>query len=289
VIRGALAAAVTPLRDGGERLDEDAFGPYVEFLAGAGVDGLFVLGTTGEGILLDVGERMRAAALFAHGPLGLVVHCGAQTTRDTVVLCEHAAALGVAGVAVVGPPYYAFDEEALARHFLAAARACDSVPLYLYEFAARSGYTIPPRVIERLRSKTANLAGVKVSDSPFDAVEPYLLEDLDVFVGAETLVPAGLRRGAAGSVSGLAAAFPELVVELVRNPTENAVSQVRTLRDSLERAPFISSAKRALARRGLPIREDVRAPLRTLTDAERAHVDRAVEQWLESQSPVQAR
>jgi dihydrodipicolinate synthase/N-acetylneuraminate lyase len=289
VIQGALAAAVTPLRDGGERLDEEAFGPYVEFLAGAGVDGLFVLGTTGEGILLDVGERRRAAEFFAHGPLGLVIHCGAQSTRDTVVLCEHAAGLGVDGVAVVGPPYYAFDEEALARHFLAAARACDPVPLYLYEFAARSGYAIPLPVIERLRSEAANLAGLKVSDSPFEAIEPYLLDGLDVFVGAETLIPAGLGRGAAGSVSGVAAAFPEPVVELVRNPTENAVSRVRTLRDSLERAPFVPSAKRALATRGLPIREDVRAPLRTLTDVERAEVDRAVEQWLESQSPVQAR
>jgi 4-hydroxy-tetrahydrodipicolinate synthase len=53
VLRGTLAAAVTPLREGGAALDEDAFGPYVEFLRAGGLDGILALGTTGEGILLS--------------------------------------------------------------------------------------------------------------------------------------------------------------------------------------------------------------------------------------------
>ena len=52
-----LAASVTPLRDGGARLDEDAIEPLVRFLVAGGVDGIFALGTTGEGVLL---ERLRA-------------------------------------------------------------------------------------------------------------------------------------------------------------------------------------------------------------------------------------
>ena len=63
MIYGALAAAVTPLRDGGTRLDEDAFGPVADFLAAGGLDGILALGTTGEGILLTVDERRRAAEL----------------------------------------------------------------------------------------------------------------------------------------------------------------------------------------------------------------------------------
>ncbi len=73
MLRGAIAAAVTPLRDAGEALDEDAFGPYTDFLAGAGLDGVLALGTTGEGFLLPVEQRMRAAQLFvesARGRLG---------------------------------------------------------------------------------------------------------------------------------------------------------------------------------------------------------------------------
>jgi len=56
-----LAASVTPRRDGGAALDEDAIAPMATFLAEGGVDGIFALGTTGEGVLLSLEERMRAA------------------------------------------------------------------------------------------------------------------------------------------------------------------------------------------------------------------------------------
>lgn len=277
MLRGVLAAAVTPLREEGTKLDESAFGPYVDFLAAGGLDGLLALGTTGEGILLSVDERMQAARLFlgaAGGRLQVAVHCGAQTTADTVALAADAAEEGAAAVAVIGPPYYAFDEAALVRHFAAAAAACSPLPFYLYEFRARTGYSIPLTAIEQLRERAPNLVGLKVSNAPFDALEPYLLEGLDIFVGAESLVLAGLERGAAGAVSGLAAAYPELIVRLVRE----RAGDVGATRAALERFPFQAAVKHVLGRRDVPVQPDVRAPLRVLTDGEREELDR----WLAS-------
>ena len=277
MMRGALAAAVTPLRDGGDALDEDAFVPLVERLAAGGLDGLLALGTTGEGILLSAAERRRAAELFlaaSGGRLAVAVHCGAQTTADTVALAAHAAERGADAVAVIGPPYFALDEQALLAHFAAAARACAPVPFYVYEFAARSGYAVPLTVIERLREQAPNLAGLKVSDAPFERLEPYLVEGLDVFVGSEALLPRGLERGAAGAVSGLACAFPELIARLVREPSAERAAEAEALRKRLERFPFHAALKLVLGRKGVPVREDVRAPLRTLTDAERAELER---------------
>jgi dihydrodipicolinate synthase/N-acetylneuraminate lyase len=266
MLRGALAAAVTPLRDDGAALDEDVFRPYLDFLVSGGLDGILALGTTGEGILLSAAERRRAAELFLDGPLPVIVHCGAQTTAETVALAEHAAASGAAGVAVIGPPYYAFDDDALFAHFAAAARAAAPLPFYVYEFKARSGYAVPVGVIERLREAAVNLAGLKVSDRQLEAVQPYLLDGLDVFVGAEDLLPVD---GAAGTVSGLASVFPERVVAL------DGVGEVRA---ALDRYPFQAAAKYVLGRRGVPVREDVRAPLRRLSDDEKRELDG----WLES-------
>jgi dihydrodipicolinate synthase/N-acetylneuraminate lyase len=277
VLKGALAAAVTPLRDEGEALDEDAFAPYVEYLAAGGLDGILALGTTGEGILLSRKERMRAAGLFvavAGDQLDVAVQCGAQTTADTVALAAHAAEIEADAVAVIGPPYYALDEEALVAHFAAAAEACAPIPFYLYEFRARAGYSIPPGAIDRLRELAPNLAGLKVSNQPFEQVEPYLVEGLDVFVGAESLVLQGLERGAAGAVSGLAAAFPELVARLVHE----RAGDVGEARAVLERFPFQAALKIVLAHRGVPVRNDVRTPLRGVTDAER----RELQAWLEA-------
>jgi dihydrodipicolinate synthase/N-acetylneuraminate lyase len=263
MLRGTLAAAVTPLREEGAALDEDAFTPYVDFLVEGGLDGILALGTTGEGILLSTEERKRAAELFvsaAAGRFQVAVHCGAQTTVATVELTRHAVDAGADAVAVIGPPYYAYDEEALYRHFSAAADAAGPLPFYLYEFKARTGYSIPLSLIARLGDR---VAGLKVSNQPWEAVEPYLVDGLDVFIGAETLVERGLELGAAGSVSGLAAAFPEGGAE------KRAV---------LERFPFQSALKTVLGLRGLPVRPDVRPPLRTLTSDERAEL----EQWLAS-------
>jgi dihydrodipicolinate synthase/N-acetylneuraminate lyase len=280
VLQGALAAAVTPLRDGA--FDSGAVQPYVDFLAGHGIDGGLVLGTTGEGVLFSPEERREIAKVFlaaAAGRIQVAVHVGAQTTHDTVALAEHAAGAAADAVAVIAPPYFALDEGELLAHFVAAAEACAPVPFYLYEFEARSGYAIPVAVVERLRERAPNLAGLKVSDSPWDRVAPYLLEGLDVFVGAEALLAEGLAAGAAGAVSGLAASFPDAVVPLVRAPSPELGERARALRASLSRLPFHAASKTALGVRGVPVTAEVRAPLRGLTEAEGTEVERIVSDW----------
>jgi dihydrodipicolinate synthase/N-acetylneuraminate lyase len=260
--RRAFAAALTPMRDGGSSVDLDGVASYSAFLARAGVDGVLALGSTGEGILLSVAERQRVADAYVATGLPVIVHCGAQTTADTVALAAHAAEAGVVGAAVIGPPYFALDSEALVEHFAAAARACAPLPFYVYEFERTSGYAVPLDVVERLREAAPNLAGLKVSDTPFDKVRPYLVEDLDVFIGAESLIEAGLAAGAVGAVSGLASAFPEVVVEAVRSGSSEHAGQLRAL---IDRYPRIGTLKAIVVARGIEIRPDVRAPLRVLT------------------------
>jgi dihydrodipicolinate synthase/N-acetylneuraminate lyase len=282
MLHGAIAAALTPLTGGGTAVDEDAIPPYVDFLASHGLDGILALGTTGEGVLFDLDERRRIAELFmeAAGPrLQVAVHCGAQSTADTTTLAEHAALVGADAVAVIAPPYFAFDAEELFRHFAAAAAACDPLPFYIYEFAARSGYAVPLEVIARLRDEASNLAGLKVSDSPWEKFEPYLLDGLDIFVGPEALIPQGIAAGAAGAVSGLAASFPDAVVPLVRDPSPEAGERVGSLRASMQRLPFHAASKMVLGLRGVPVRGAVRPPLRGLTAEERAEVERIVGEW----------
>jgi dihydrodipicolinate synthase/N-acetylneuraminate lyase len=282
VLRGAIAAALTPLTGGGAAVDEEAVEPYVDFLAGHGVDGILALGTTGEGVLFDVDERRRIAELFidaGRDRLQVAVHCGAQTTADTALLSEHAAVYGANAVAVIAPPYFALGEDELFTHFSEAAAACSPLPFYVYEFAARSGYAVPLEVLSRLREEVPNFVGMKVSDTPWEKFEPYLIDGLDIFVGPEALIPEALARGAVGAVSGLAGSFPDAVVPLVRDPSPERGEQVAALRTSLQRQPFHAASKAAVAMRGVPMRGSVRAPLRGLREQERDEVERIVRAW----------
>ena len=114
---------------------------------------------------------------------------------------------------------------------------------------------------------------MKVSDTPFAAVEPYLaLEGLDVFIGNEPLVLEGITRGAVGAVSGLASAFPAITAALVHDRSERANEQVGQLRSGLQGIPFHAALKEVLVARDVLTSADVRAPLRGLTDDERAKV-----------------
>ncbi len=269
-----IVAAATPLAPGGDALDEATIWPMVRFLVDQGADGVFACGTTGEGILLTIDERKRAAVVFRAALSGrLIVHCGAQTTADTVELAVHAAEIGADAVAVIPPPYFPLDADALTAHFLAAAAACAPLPFYIYAFAARSGYPVPLEVVARVRDLAANLAGLKVSESPFEKVEPFLDLGLPVYVGSEPLIPAAMARGALGAVSGLAAAFPDVVRAALDAPDAVAEARLQKLRGAMEQHPFIASVKHVLAQRGVPINPDMRAPMRRLSEAEVAALD----------------
>jgi N-acetylneuraminate lyase len=275
-LQGALAASITPLREHGSALDDDAFGPLVDFFVSSGLDGILALGTAGEGILLRVEERRRVADLFLQASdkrLQVAVHCGAQTTADTVTLAAHAAEVGADAVVVIGPPYFKLDEKAQYGHFLAAATACAPVPFYVYEFAATTGYPVAPAVLERLRDSASNVVGLKVSDTPWDRFVEYVLPGFDIFVGPESLIADGMAHGARGAVSALASALPREVAAVVRDPTPEGAARLGELRASVERFPRQAALKRLLALQGVPVTEDVRPPLRTLTVEERAELD----------------
>jgi dihydrodipicolinate synthase/N-acetylneuraminate lyase len=244
MLRGALAASITPLRDHGGAVDDDAFGPLVDFFVEAGLDGILALGTAGEGISLRIEERRRVADLFLQASdrrLQVAIHCGAQTTADTVHLATHAAEVGADAVVVIGPPYFKLDEKAQYGHFLAAAAACAPTPFYVYEFAATTGYAVAPAVLERLRGEAPNVVG--------------------------------MAHGARGAVSALASALPREVAAVVREPTPEGAARLGELRAFVERFPRQAALKRLLALQGVAVREDVRAPLRTLTVEEREELD----------------
>jgi dihydrodipicolinate synthase/N-acetylneuraminate lyase len=269
-----IVAAATPLTPGGGALDEEAIWPMVRFLVQHGADGVFACGTTGEGILLSTAERERTAIVFRAALHGrLIMHCGAQTTAETTRLAAHAAEIGADAVAVIPPPYFPLDAAALTEHFVATADACAPLPFYIYAFAARSGYPVPLEVVERVRQRAPNLAGLKVSESPFAKVEPYLGLGLPVLIGSEPLIPAAMARGALGAVSGLAAAFPEVLRAALDQPDAGAEARLTALRNAMEAQPFIASVKHVLGRRGIPVNPDLRPPMRPLTEPEAAALD----------------
>ena len=195
---------------------------------------------------------------------------GAQTTADTVVLAGHAASRGRRRGRDRAAVLSAGRGRARRSHAAAAAAGDDAVlPVRVPRASGR--YTISPAVIERLRELAPNLAGLKVSNTPFDAVEPFLARAWTSSSGRGA--PRGRAgHGAAGAVSGLAASFPERVVEpCVRDPDRPS----RPCRRAEARARARSVSRGVQARRRPPRRGAARGRARAAPRAHRRRADRA--------------
>lgn len=275
-LSGTVPAAITPLSEDGKTLDAAAIAPYLDFLIDHGATGVLAMGTTGEGILLDADERRTVMERYveaADGRIPIAVHAGAQTTAASIALAEHAAEVGAAAVAVIGPPYFKLDAEGQYRHLKAVADACHPTPFYVYELEGAAGYPFDPAMLLRLRDDAANVVGMKVSDAPWEKFERYLLEGYDILVGPEALIHRGMQAGAVGAVSALASAFPDRVAAVVDDPTEEGAAGLRDLRAAIDATQRHAALKRVLIRRGVAINPAVRAPLRDLDANELEQLD----------------
>src|SRR5438445_12984281 len=104
-LNGILPAVVTPL-DADEQFAPAPFEALLESLYAAGVDGVYVCGGTGEGLLQTVDQRkLVAEAAVRNSPKAklVVVHVGSHRTADAVDLADHASRIGAAAVSALPP------------------------------------------------------------------------------------------------------------------------------------------------------------------------------------------
>ena len=218
MIRGVLLPIITPFDDR-VRVDEEMMRQLVDFHINAGVQGLFVLGSTGQGPAMTIEERKQAAAIAldqAKKRIPVVIHVGTADAWSTTDLAEHAAAHGADAVAIV-PPYYYSDhtEYEIIAHYKAVHKAV-SLPIYIYENPKYSGISIPPGFALRMKEQVPALKGIKVAYGQGALLEYVrLLPDVSIFTGNADLfglVPFGL----AGMINPPTSFVPELCVALFK-------------------------------------------------------------------------
>src|ERR1041385_9281557 len=120
MVKGVLIPLITPF-DEKQKVDEGVMRQLVDFYVKTSVQGLFVLGSSGQGPAMSLPERKRAAEVAlaeARGRLPVIVHVGTADGESTVELARHAAEKGASAVGGV-PPYYYFAprEEQFAAPF----------------------------------------------------------------------------------------------------------------------------------------------------------------------------
>lgn len=293
-VTGVIAAMVTPCSPDGATVDGNALPGYLEFLIAAGVDGLFIGGTTGEGPVLQCEEKISLFHQVVEAVaqrVGVIAHVGDVSTRQAVRLAIGAAEAGADAVAAVTPYFYHYDDEAIYDYYKAIADAVPQLPLYAYNIPQNAGNLLSSRLYGMLAATLPSFAGVKTSSPDLMLLGEYLHCDTvrrtDVFVGCDGLDLAGLVCGARGIVSGNCSAFPEPFVRLMRAITDADFPLARKIQsciDELRKITYdgrkLAIYKEALKLRGVPV-GGVRAPLRPLPADEREELNRRIRDWSE--------
>jgi 4-hydroxy-tetrahydrodipicolinate synthase/2-dehydro-3-deoxy-phosphogluconate/2-dehydro-3-deoxy-6-phosphogalactonate aldolase len=209
------AALLTPLAPDGA-VDTDALQAHVRSLVSAGIDGVLVAGTTGEGPLLDDDDVVRAVEAVV-GETSVIAHVGRPSTTATARLAVRALESGADEVSAVVPYYYGLDDEQLLAHFTALVGAVAPARLLVYAIPARTVNDVSAELLDRLAA--AGVGGIKDSTKSIERHAEYLEvasrhDGFHVYMGSDALVVDALERGASGLISAVANVRPELVVAL---------------------------------------------------------------------------
>jgi N-acetylneuraminate lyase len=252
-------------------------------LAAAGIDGVFIGGTTGESLSLTVAERMALAdawlAPAREHRLQLMVHVGASAVADAAALAAHADGLGVDAISAMAPSYFKPATVAdLAASLAVIAAAAPGTPFYYYDISPLTGVTLrSSELLERHAHSIPTLAGVKHSSPDIVDFERCVAVGggrFRIYWGCDEALVAGLALGAAGGIGStynFAASLARGVIEAFEagDAARAREFQLRTVKlvDVLAAHGYLRASKAVLGMQGVDV-GTVRLPLRPLAPDE---------------------
>ena len=217
-----IITPVVTVLDQHEKPDHEANKKVIDFLVNGGVDGILVLGSTGEFTGMDRQEKsdfFRFYAEYTAGRVELYAGTGSMNFQDTVTLSNEVCDMGYAGPMVIGPYYYGMDQEKLFIYYDTLAKSVKG-SLYIYNYPARTGYSIAPSTVARLLEANPNIAGLKDSVSEPNHTNLICLaargHSFDTYSGFDDQYLYNITSGGNGCIGGLSNLVPEIWSALVK-------------------------------------------------------------------------
>jgi 4-hydroxy-2-oxoglutarate aldolase len=284
-LAGVLGPVITTFDRGSGEIARAPFESNLRAHFAAGLAGVIVGGSTGEGALLDDAERallVEWARAQVPADRWLIAGTGAESTRACIARTREAARRGADGVLVVAPHYYgsAMTDEALAAHYRRVADA-SPVPVLLYNIPKYAHFTLSPALVRGLASH-GNIAGIKDSSGDLDLLAAYLGvqdEGFTVLTGNGTQLAPAMALGARGGILAVALFTGSLAPEIFAHAARGDRASAQAAQDRM--TPLAreivggmgpAGIKAAMDRAGLA-GGPVRAPLLPLDDTGRRRVD----------------
>ena len=219
---GLTAATFTPFNERGTLHFEPIAG-YVDYLIAEGMTGLYVCGTTGEGISMTVAERQQAVEVFLEttaGRIPVAVQVGANSLDDARTLAAHAETAGVAAISANAPSYFRIDNtQVLADCMICIAEAAPRTPFYYYHIPNLTGTLLDMTAfLTIMEARCPTFAGVKYSDSKafiYQEAAVYGNGKYEILWGCDEMLLSALVLGCSGGIGSTYSLQPAIYRELM--------------------------------------------------------------------------
>lgn len=199
-------------------IDQEAARRLARHYASTGVKGLYVGGSSGEGMLQSVDERKRmleAVIAEVGNELTVIAHVGAPSTRDSVELAVHAEQVGAHAVSAVPAIYYRLSPDSVESHWQAIIDST-SLPFIIYHIPQTTGFQLSKALLVKMAAQD-KVIGVKISaESTFELQQFKATGGNDFLVlnGPDEQYLAGRSIGADGGIGGTYGVMPELFLKV---------------------------------------------------------------------------
>lgn len=217
IFTGMATAIVTPMHTDGS-IDYEALGRFVEFQIGSGINGLVVMGTTGENATIEPEDQKKVIAYTVEKVAGwvpVIAGTGTNNTEHVLANTRNACQVGADAVLVVTPYYNKATQNGLVTHFTAVADE-STLPVILYNVPSRTGCNLLPKTVAKL-SEHPNIAAIKeATGSLAQMIEIMHLcgDKIDVYSGEDGLTVPMMAMGAKGTISVLSNVAPRQSVAM---------------------------------------------------------------------------
>ena len=217
IFTGMATAIVTPMHTDGS-IDYEALGRFVEFQIGSGINGLVVMGTTGENATIEPEDQKKVIAYTVEkvaGRVPVIAGTGTNNTEHVLHNTRNACQVGADAILVVTPYYNKATQNGLITHFTAVADE-STLPVILYNVPGRTGCNLLPKTVAKL-SEHPNIAAIKeATGSLAQMIEIMHLcgDKIDVYSGEDGLTVPMMAMGAKGTISVLSNVAPRQSVAM---------------------------------------------------------------------------
>lgn len=279
--QGVIPPISTILDENGN-LDKVGMGRLIDSLIDAEVNGLLVLGSTGEFSQMSFGQRREVADFsvsYVSGRVPVLIGTGSTSTQEAILLSQHAQEIGANGVVVVNPYYWKLSDKNLLAHYTEISKSID-IPILLYNFPDLTGQDLSPDLVLKLVEANTNIVGIKETIDSAGHIREMILKvkkkypNFRVLAGFDDHLLSTLQIGGDGAILGSANFSPELTVGIYKSYQERDFGEAEALQQRLAilqsmyklDSPLLSSVKEAIRLRGLNISTQVLAPAKKLDE-----------------------